>query len=238
MPCPVAHEFAALATVHAARQETDDDEVLADFLAERGIPALLRAPNLVEHGSVPSLSGWDADPRRPDMFGGVRRSVCFQPTTPEPASEAHIGPAPAWAMFHQRRALLRLPSRRRRTRWQTQSRAGQYQALGTSREAICRLADPWFARLAPLPERRAAARRFVRELCLAGYGLGWIVAAINPTGSVARTQVNDAALSSYLESGLGKETAVARWRGHWEVLLDIMWAAVREGHGSATTKLR
>jgi hypothetical protein len=236
MPCSIAHEFASLAAVRAGQRETDDDEVLADFLAERRIPALLRAPNLVEHQGVPSLSGWDADPRRPDMFGGVRRSLCFQATTPEPGSETHIGPVPAWAMFHQRRALLRLPSRQGRARWQTQSRASHYKALRISRELICGIADARLALLAPLPERGAAARRFVRELCLAGYSLGWIVAAISPNTPVARTPVNDAALSSYIESGLGKESAVARWRGHWKVLLDIIWAAVHEGCGDAISR--
>jgi len=239
MPCPVAHEFAELAAAHVARHETDDDEVLADYLAARGVAALLRGPNLVEHRGMPSLSGWDADPRRPDMFGGVRRSVCYQPRTPVPEVESRLDWTPAWAQFNQRRALLRMPSRLGRARWQTQSRASQFRVLGITRADICRLADPWLRQLAPLPERPAAARRLVRELCLAGYGLGWVVASVSPDRPQppVRTPVNDAALSTYIEAGLGKEVAVRRWRGQWDTLMTILWAAFREGYDAASSRI-
>jgi hypothetical protein len=232
MPCPIAHSFAELAAAHLSRQETDDDEVLADFLAERGVPALLRCPNLVEHRDMPSLSGWDADPRRPDMIGGVRRSVCFQPLTQVPAVESVLESPPAWAQFNQRRALLRMPSRLGRTRWQTQSRAAQLQVLGISGLRIQNLSDAWFEQLPSLPERRGTVRLLIRELYLAGYGLGWVVAGVRPQDlePPGRSPANDAALSTLIESGLAKKAAVLRWREHWDALTEIVWAAFREGY--------
>lgn len=232
MPCPVAHDFAGVAAERAARQETDDDEVMAAFMVTKGLTALLRAPNLVEHRGLPSLSGWDADLRRPDMCGGVRRSVCFRPRTPAPAVQSHLDAPPGWAQFSQRRALLRMPSRLGRARWQTQSRASQHRLLGTSRAQICQLADPWSTRLRRVPERQAAARRLVRELYLAGYGLGWVVAAVRPGWPAPPdwSPTNDTALGTYVESGLGKEDAVRRWREHWGMLTELVWEAFRLGY--------
>jgi hypothetical protein len=232
MPCPLAHDFAELAAAHLSRQETDDDEVLADFLADRGVPALLRCPNLVEHRDLPSLSGWDADPRRPDMFGGVRRSVCFQPRTHLPTVESVLASPPAWAQFNQRRALLRMPSLLGRTRWQTQSRAAQLKVLGISGARLQHLSDAWFEQLPSLPERRGAVRLLIRELYLAGYGLGWVVAGVRPGAPEppGHSPANDAALSTLVESGLAKDAAVLRWREHWDALTEIVWAAFHEGY--------
>jgi hypothetical protein len=158
--------------------------------------------------------------------------VCFLRRAPVPAVESRLDAPPAWAQFSQRRALLRMPSRLGRTRWQTQSRAGQHRILGISWADVCGLADGWLGRLAPLPERPAAARRLVRELYLAGYGLGWVVGAVHPDRArpPQRCALHDAALGSYLESGLGKEIAVQRWRGHWDVLMELLWVAFHDGY--------
>src|SRR5205085_1479485 len=112
------------------------------------------------------------------------------------------------------------------------TRASQYRILGTSREEMCRLADGAFERLGPVPERRAAARRFVRELCLAGYGLGWVAGAVRvrPDWVPERTPRHDAAVSTLVEAGFGKEPTAHRWRARWDALLDVAWTAVDAGY--------
>lgn len=232
MPCPVAHAFSAEAAERLAHKETDDDEVLVQFLLRTGTPALLRVPNLVQHGWSPSLSGYDSDPvHHPDQFGQIRRSVCFGEETAAVPVEAHLDTLPGWPHFSQRRALLCLPSRLGRARWQTQTRTNQLRVLGTTMEAVNREAESALAAIGTAPERPAAARRFVRELYLAGYGLGWVVAGIRGGGPVPeRTPVHDAAVNSYLDAGLCKLSTAERWHPYREALLDLAWRALRHGY--------
>jgi len=42
----------------------DDDNFVTPFCAERGLPVLVTVPNLIEHGDLPSLSGFGAEGRR------------------------------------------------------------------------------------------------------------------------------------------------------------------------------
>jgi hypothetical protein len=227
MPCAVAHGYASLADERLASKESDDDEVLAQYLARTGTPGLLRVPNLVEHRGLPSLSGYDTDPfKARDQYQGIRRSVCFQAAAPAPAVESHLARLPAWPHFSQRRALLRPYGRH------TLTRAAQYRVLGVTAAEIHHRADAWFARLGPVPERRAAARRYLRELYLAGYGLGHVVASV-AAAEPDRTPAHEAAVGSYLESGLGKLSAEARWRPYWDVLMDTAWDALRAGYRAA-----
>ncbi|MFD7732307.1 hypothetical protein ACFV6F_18200 [Kitasatospora phosalacinea] len=226
MPCAAAHEF-----VRYARdsRESDDDEVLARFLRETGLPALLRAPSLVEHDDLPSLSGYDEDPvAHPDQYRVVRRSVCFSGAEPAGARPEPLTRLAAWPHFVQRRALLRMPSRLGRSRWQTRTRTSQLRVLGLAPGEHHATADAALERLDRLPEPRAGARRLLRELALTAVGLGAVVAAARP-GPPARGPLTDAAVSTCIEAGLGKKADVARWQDQWPVLLDLAWSGIALG---------
>jgi hypothetical protein len=59
----------------------DDDELMREFLASKGIGAVLSVPSLVQHGLLPSLAG--------NASHGIRRAACFSPrSVPDGAGEA------------------------------------------------------------------------------------------------------------------------------------------------------
>ncbi|MFF5211930.1 hypothetical protein [Streptosporangium sp. NPDC000396] len=228
MPCATAHGFAEAATAAARAGEADDDEVMVRFLATQALPPLLRTPNLVEHRELASLSGWD--------FQGVRKAVCFQSRHLAAAVESCAPDIPAWPRFDHRRSLLRMPSRRGRARWQTQTRSGHLAAVGLPWGAVRAAAAQVMDRLRPLPERRAAAHRLVREVYLSAFTLGFTAAVVNPDAEPLRnrTSLSDAALLSYVEGGLCRPQAVERWASRFDLLVDTAWTALRDGarHGS------
>src|SRR5436190_263448 len=80
----------------AARHRKNDDEVLAQFLREKGYRTRLRVPNLVDHRELPSVAGNDEH--------GIRRSVCFQADHPWSVTESTMDTPPAWPQFYERRA--------------------------------------------------------------------------------------------------------------------------------------
>ncbi|MFJ5265701.1 hypothetical protein ACIQAC_35105 [Streptomyces sp. NPDC088387] len=228
MPCALAHAFADYAERH---EQSDDDEVLAQFLDKTRAPALLRGPSLVEHLDLPSLSGYDDDPiGHPDQYQSVRRSVCFPQQKSPPLSPAPLRELAAWPHFSQRRALLRLPSRLGRDRWQTQTRTAQLRLLGLRPDEHHALAEAAYEELEALPEPGRTARRFLRETALASIALGAVASRAAPdSAGPVRNALTDTAVSSLLDAGFGKKADVTRWQGSWEVLMDLAWKGIALG---------
>lgn len=233
MPCPVAHEFAGYAA-RALRHEQDDDEVLARFLRQTGHEALLRVPNLVEHDDQPSLVGYDTQ--------GVRRSVAFlRPGFTEPVERGRVPRVLALAAFRQRRSFLRIGLPRCSGRpsapllW-APGHHGRLALLHLSESSVRTAADTTLCELrefGALPERKTAVRRFLRELLIAGHGLGWAVAHV-PAGTAAPAAFQNpsarSVLRGYVEAGLGFHADVLRWERHMPGLIDYLAAAVTQAY--------
>jgi hypothetical protein len=222
MPCAVAHDFATYAGPLSVTR-CDDDQVLKMFIAMRGHRTALRVPNLVQHEEQPSLIGNDDQ--------GIRRSVAFPGRLDSATGFSHLESLPGWPAFIRRRALLRMPSRLGGPRWRTLSRTQHLAELRVGWDRIAGPAECVLERLGrPLPERRAAARLFLRELRLAALSLGWVVATVGPHQEpIRRTRRSDVALTSYIEAGLGFDPAMLRWQSRFELLLEFADNAVDEG---------
>lgn len=215
MPCAVAHEFAAWSRPRAAAGEREDDRVLARFLAERGHDARLRVPTLVEHRGLVSVAGYDHQ--------GRRRSLCFQSDHPGPDPGLVTEVPPAWPMFVDGHAILRVAAPHAGVPPQSLVGDDHLSHLGVSAARIRRLAGEAFGRPQRSGGRPTSALRFVRELTLACYSLGWLLSTGRPDrpGRLRRTALQDAALRSYLEPGSCVEPV--------EQLLDGAWTALHEG---------
>jgi hypothetical protein len=82
----------------------DDDELMREFLASRGISAVLSVPSLVEHGQLKSLAG--------NASHGVRRAACFS-TVPAGSREglAHSIAHIPWLKAGRVLSMIREPAR-------------------------------------------------------------------------------------------------------------------------------
>ena len=192
------------------------------FLLQRRYPVRLRVPSLVEHCSLPSLAGNDRQ--------GVRRSVCFQAAHPVPDLESHVDTPPAWPQFYQRCAFLRVNSDQEA---EPRTLSGDQLAgyLGTSRGLLRLIAKKAF----PVPVLSdgwsVAGLRFVRELSVGSFCLGWLLAqrGTDPQRLARRTPIHDAVMRSFIESALGDDETIRQWAGGLAGLLDGCWVALREG---------
>jgi len=220
MPCGMAHEFGAWATARLAALPRQDDHALRRFLTERGYPARLRVPSLVEHRELPSLAG--------NHDHGIRRSVCFQGTGLVPDTGSHVDTPPAWPQFYRRRTYLRVdggPALR------TLSGDDLHAYLATPVELLREIARKAFPGPVPAEGWSVAGLRFVRELCVGSFCLGRVLAAIgtDPASLVPRNPLYDNAIRSFVESGLGDDRTVGQWAAAFPHLLDGCWLAMREG---------
>jgi hypothetical protein len=228
LPCRAAHEFADLARRHSGDGDgLGDDTLMAGFLAQRGHTGLIRTTNLVDHIGMPSIMGNDDQ--------GIRRSVCFEADLPaDGVTGDHLAGLPAWPAFAYRRALLRMPSGHGRQRWQTRTRTEHLATVGISWPEIGTLAGKAYADLPVPPERRARCLRFLRELCLASYTLGWVVSAVPGSPASGRSPLMAAALRSYVEAGLGYQRAVDLWTDHSDLLMELARHALEAGMSRGT----
>lgn len=228
LPCDIAHEFAELAERQNAEDGDgdgkDDDEVMRLFLASKQRPALVRTSALVEHRATPSIMGYD--------IAGLRRSVCLAASDEFPGNgQGCLQELSAWPNFAYRRALLRMPSKHNRTDLRTRTRANHLMTVGLTWDDVCALSDELWRDLPTIPERNARARRYMRELCLASYTLGWTLAAIQgPAVTLPRwSPAADASLRSYAEGGLAYQSAVDLWVDHFDIVINFMWRVLELG---------
>ncbi len=77
LPAPIARDFGEAASRNLRIWTPVDDVALMDFLRERGVNAICRIPNLIDHDSPASLTG--------NTHQGPRRSVCFADEVPAAA---------------------------------------------------------------------------------------------------------------------------------------------------------
>ena len=234
LPCHVAHEFAELAEQQGSGDAygRHDDELMLSFLTSGQYRALVRTSALVEHKAMPSIMGNDTE--------GIRRSVCLAAPDEFPAAgEKHLPELPAWPNFAYRRAMLKMPSKRSRTGLRRQDRAHHLITVGLHWEDLCALSNELWHELPRIPEPTATARRYLQELCLASYTLGWTLAAIQGPGpwSPPRLPSTDAPLRSYAEAGLAYQSAVDRWADHFDILINFMWRVLELGRTRAWARL-
>jgi len=232
LPCDIAHEFAELAERQNAEDGDadgkDDDEVMRFYLASKEHPALVRTSALVEHRATPSIMGYD--------IAGIRRSVCLaEPDEFSDTEQRCLWELTAWPNFAYRRALLRMPSTHSRTGLRTRTRANHLMTVSLTWDDVCALSDELWRELPKIPERNARARRYLRELCLASYTLGWALAAIQ--GPVVKPlswpPAADASLRSYAEGGLAYQSAVDLWADQSDIVINFMWRVLEIGRTRA-----
>ncbi|WP_283137881.1 hypothetical protein [Rhizohabitans arisaemae] len=209
-PCEVAHAFTAWCRTRPDPGSRGDDERLAEFLAPNGHPALLRVPNLVDHRELPSLAGND--------HHGLRRSVCFADPAGryrENGAEPVLWHPPNRPMFVLGESLLCDPVEG------PLDRQAHLARVGVTWEQVMGMARELSPLPTPLPGRAPRALRFLRELCLACHTLGWAVAAAGPgpDGVLPDDATRDAALLSYLESGLDGDAQGELWTPHLATLM-------------------
>jgi hypothetical protein len=218
MPCEAAHEFAKLARQRLAAGETQDDELMCRFFASRGYRPLLRVPNLVEHMDLPSLVG--------NNHQGIRRSVCFQSDLPFEAGDAVLGDDSVLPLFRQRHFLLRVKPGSS-TRWHSLTRSSQLALLHLSETGLRSMYRSALGTLTCRPERGASAARFVRELSLGSYGMGWVVGGLRGADLAGphSTLLLSLVLHSYIEAGFAMPGTAALWSEYVPELLEVaQWA--------------
>jgi hypothetical protein len=84
----------------------------------------------------------------------------------------------------------------------------------------------------------ASARRYLRQLYLAGFSLGWVVATISrEQGSTPIRGIwRDLALRTYVEAGFLWDAARIKWINHVEHLVELCSAAVIAGEVAVARK--
>jgi len=223
MPCRIAHEFSRWSRPRAARHRKNDDEVLAQFLREKGYRTRLRVPNLVDHRELPSVAGNDEH--------GIRRSVCFQADHPWSVTESTMDTPPAWPQFYERRAFLRVAAPEDRSAPRTVLADELFDYVDSSATALRLMAKEAFPRPVPVDGWSVEGVRFVRELCLGAFCLGRVLSRIgaDPRFVMRRRPVQEAAMRSFIESGLGDAELVDLWADSFRGLLDGCWSVVGQG---------
>ena len=221
MPCRIAHEFAGWSAPRID-VERDDDQVLARFVRSRSYPARMRIPTLVEHGRHASLAGWD--------HHGIRRSVCFQADPPAREPELEMAALPALPQFFDGQTNLLVPGDVDEQPLRVLSESQHLSFVDTSRARVHRLAATLFTDVAAAGGPPTERLRYVRQLALTGYTLGWLLAAAraDPLRILRRTASQDGAMRSYIEACLVR-VEPDRWRDQLDALMNGTWMAVEEG---------
>ncbi|GIJ64298.1 hypothetical protein [Virgisporangium aurantiacum] len=222
MPCRTAHEFAAWSGPRVP-VERDDDQALARFLRSRPDPALLRVPALVEHGRHASLAGWGHQ--------GIRRSVSFQADPPGSDPELELAALPALPRFVDGRSSLVVFGDRGDRPPRVLPDDEHLSFVDMTRLGVPRLATVLFAGVTDPGGPPTGRLRLVRQLTLAGYSLGRVLAAAgaDPVTALRRTDRRDAAMRSYIEAGLAGTGLLDRWSGQLDALAEGVWTAVAAG---------
>ena len=229
MPCFIAHSFAEYARSFADI-ERDDDLLLARFVSKYGHKTALRIPNLVEHDEHPSISGHDNH--------GIRRSVAFQGERSWSENSRQLASFFALPALFQRQALIRVPVSPLGDRWHTLTRVQHLRLVDASWPSVCDAAEEAILAIPDMPERMASARRYLRQLYLAGFSLGWVVATISrEQGSTPIRGIwRDLALRTYVEAGFLWDAARIKWINHVEHLVELCSAAVIAGEVAVARK--
>ncbi|MFC4336908.1 hypothetical protein [Salininema proteolyticum] len=229
LPADLARSMAAYLAEYPDAYR-DDDELVAGFCRENGVPVFACLPNLLEHSDLPSVAGNDDHGERlsvlPFDHRPVRTAHWTGPVAPEETALQRGAPRPFAVEMANSRTYLRFLRHEKGEPlehpfgWPWESWSG---LVGVEPSEIAESFEAWSAGR-PLP----ASRETCRELWAAAYLLGRD-AASSDTAAKADGDMRTSVLRTWIGCGLTPEDRPESD----EELLDLSSAAAHAGASGA-----